>query len=113
MADERAAGASGPHGSGSRGRHRHRSRFGRYGLSSRDQHATSRPFYAALDLGTNNCRLLVATPTRESFRVVDAFSRIVRLGEGLGRTRRLADTAMDRAIGALRVCAAKLANRAA
>ncbi|RUV79081.1 exopolyphosphatase, partial [Mesorhizobium sp. M1A.F.Ca.IN.020.32.1.1] len=43
------------------------------------------PLYAALDLGTNNCRLLVAQPTRPGqFRVVDAFSRIVRLGEGLG-----------------------------
>ncbi|MEQ9608963.1 MAG: hypothetical protein RLN99_14980, partial [Kiloniellaceae bacterium] len=39
--------------------------------------------YAALDLGTNNCRLLVARPARDGFQVVDAFSRIVRLGEGL------------------------------
>jgi exopolyphosphatase/guanosine-5'-triphosphate,3'-diphosphate pyrophosphatase len=43
----------------------------------------SGPTYAALDLGTNNCRLLVARPTRDSFRVIDAFSRIVRLGEGI------------------------------
>ena len=42
-----------------------------------------RPAYAALDLGTNNCRLLVARPIREGFRVVDAFSRIIRLGEGM------------------------------
>jgi exopolyphosphatase/guanosine-5'-triphosphate,3'-diphosphate pyrophosphatase len=111
MADERAGGASGPHGAGSRGRHRPRSRFGRYGSSSRDQHGASRSSYAALDLGTNNCRLLVALPTRDSFRVVDAFSRIVRLGEGLGRTRRLADAAMDRAVDALRVCAMKLTHR--
>ncbi|MGL5736867.1 MAG: Ppx/GppA family phosphatase, partial [Beijerinckiaceae bacterium] len=41
------------------------------------------PVYAALDLGTNNCRLLVAVPTPQGFRVIDAFSRIVRLGEGL------------------------------
>ncbi|WP_085423371.1 Ppx/GppA phosphatase family protein [Xaviernesmea oryzae] len=68
--------------------------------------------YAALDLGTNNCRLLVAQPTRPGqFRVVDAFSRIVRLGEGLGASRRLSPEAMDRAVEALRICAAKLANK--
>lgn len=68
--------------------------------------------YAALDLGTNNCRLLIAQPTRPGqFRVVDAFSRIVRLGEGLAATGRLSDDAMDRAVEALRVCAAKLAAR--
>ena len=68
--------------------------------------------YAALDLGTNNCRLLVAQPTRPGqFRVVDAFSRIVRLGEGLAANRRLSNDAMDRAIEALKVCAGKLANR--
>jgi exopolyphosphatase/guanosine-5'-triphosphate,3'-diphosphate pyrophosphatase len=68
--------------------------------------------YAALDLGTNNCRLLIAQPTRPGhFRVVDAFSRIVRLGEGLGATGRLSQDAMDRAVDALRVCASKLANR--
>ena len=69
-------------------------------------------FYAALDLGTNNCRLLVAQPTRPGqFRVVDAFSRIVRLGEGLAATRRLSDDAMDRAVEALKVCASKLSSR--
>ncbi|UXN61025.1 Ppx/GppA phosphatase family protein [Phyllobacterium zundukense] len=67
------------------------------------------PLYAALDLGTNNCRLLVASPTRPGqFRVVDAFSRIVRLGEGLGATGRLNDNAMDRAIEALKICRDKL-----
>ncbi|MBC8129203.1 MAG: Ppx/GppA family phosphatase [Rhizobiaceae bacterium] len=70
------------------------------------------PAYAALDLGTNNCRLLVAVPTRPGqFRVIDAFSRIVRLGEGLSRTGRLAAPAMDRAIAALTVCAQKLSAR--
>jgi len=112
MADERAGGASGPRGPGpARGRRRHRSRFGRYGPHLRHGGDAGRRFYAALDLGTNNCRLLIAHPTRDSFRVVDAFSRIVRLGEGLGRTRRIADASMDRAIGALRVCAMKLAHR--
>jgi exopolyphosphatase/guanosine-5'-triphosphate,3'-diphosphate pyrophosphatase len=68
--------------------------------------------YAALDLGTNNCRLLVAQPTRPGqFRVVDAFSRIVRLGEGLGASGMLSADAMDRAVEALRVCAGKLASR--
>ncbi len=69
------------------------------------------PLYAALDLGTNNCRLLVAEPWHQSFRVVDAFSRIVRLGEGLSRSGRLSDAAQDRAIDALRVCHGKLQAR--
>lgn len=68
-------------------------------------------FYGALDLGTNNCRLLVATPRDYGFRVVDAFSRIVRLGEGVGHSRRLSEAAMARAIEALKVCAGKLAER--
>ena len=71
-----------------------------------------RPSYAALDLGTNNCRLLVASPTKPGrFRVVDSFSRIVRLGEGLGATGRLSDAAMTRAVDALVICAAKLKSR--
>ena len=69
------------------------------------------PFYAALDLGTNNCRLLIATPKERGFRVVDAFSRIVRLGEGIGANGRISDAAMVRAIEALQVCKAKLAER--
>lgn len=79
--------------------------------------------FAALDLGTNNCRLLIArsTPLPQGgaaaqagappFTVVDAFSRIVRLGEGLGQTGALSAAAMDRAIDALKVCAAKLRRR--
>jgi exopolyphosphatase / guanosine-5'-triphosphate,3'-diphosphate pyrophosphatase len=66
------------------------------------------PCYGALDLGTNNCRLLLAKPTRDGFVIVDAFSRIVRLGEGLGNSGRLKQDAMDRTIDALRVCANKL-----
>ncbi len=70
------------------------------------------PLYAALDLGTNNCRLLVASPTRPGqFRVVDAFSRIVRLGEGLSTTGRLNEQAMDRAVEALKICRDKLTVR--
>ncbi len=64
--------------------------------------------YGALDLGTNNCRLLVASPSAQGFRVIDAFSRIVRLGEGLGHHGRLNDAAMARTIEALRVCSNKL-----
>lgn len=69
------------------------------------------PLYAALDLGTNNCRLLIVRPAREGFRVVDSFSRIVRLGEGLSRTGRLDPGAMDRAYEALRICAERIARR--
>jgi exopolyphosphatase/guanosine-5'-triphosphate,3'-diphosphate pyrophosphatase len=64
--------------------------------------------YAALDLGTNNCRLLVAKPDKSGFSVVDAFSRIVRLGEGLGSSNVLSNQAMDRTIEALRVCQSKI-----
>lgn len=64
--------------------------------------------YAALDLGTNNCRLLIAEPQRAGFRVVDAFSRIVRLGEGISSSRRLSEAAQDRAIEALKICRQKL-----
>ena len=67
--------------------------------------------YAALDLGTNNCRLLVARPVDGGFRVIDAFSRIVRLGEGLERDGELSGAAMDRTIDALKVCALKMRRR--
>lgn len=70
------------------------------------------PLYAALDLGTNNCRLLIATPSRPGqFRVVDSFSRIVRLGEGFGTSGRLGDQAMNRAIEALKICRDKLESK--
>ncbi len=68
--------------------------------------------YAALDLGTNNCRLLIAAPTVRGFRVLDAFSRIVRLGDGLAHTGRLDEAAMDRAVAALKVCADRIRKRA-
>jgi exopolyphosphatase/guanosine-5'-triphosphate,3'-diphosphate pyrophosphatase len=66
------------------------------------------PAYAALDLGTNNCRLLVARRAPKGFNVIDSFSRIVRLGEGLGNCGYLSEAAMVRTIAALRVCAGKL-----
>jgi exopolyphosphatase/guanosine-5'-triphosphate,3'-diphosphate pyrophosphatase len=67
--------------------------------------------YAALDLGTNNCRLLIARPQGSGFAVVDAFSRIVRLGEGLATSGKLSDAAIERTIAALRICAEKLKRR--
>ncbi len=70
-----------------------------------------RTAYAALDLGTNNCRLLIAREGGDGFTVVDAFSRVVRLGEGLTSTGRMSDEAMDRAVEALTVCADKLKRR--
>ncbi len=66
---------------------------------------------AALDLGTNNCRLLIASPHRHGFRIVDAFSRIVRLGEGLSQSGVLSEAAMGRTISALKVCADKIDRR--
>ena len=74
----------------------------------RDSH---RHTYGAVDLGTNNCRLLIARPNDGGFTVIDAFSRIVRLGEGLSQTGRLSTAAMDRAVAALGICADKLRRR--
>jgi len=67
--------------------------------------------YAALDLGTNNCRLLIARPDGPAFRVLDAFSRIVRLGEGVSRTGELSEAAMERTMEALHICRRKMDER--
>jgi exopolyphosphatase / guanosine-5'-triphosphate,3'-diphosphate pyrophosphatase len=83
-------------------------------LSAPEPAAPAEPradLYAALDLGTNNCRLLVARPGPGGFRIVDSFSRIVRLGEGLGLGNRLADGAMRRTLDALATCADRLNDR--
>jgi exopolyphosphatase / guanosine-5'-triphosphate,3'-diphosphate pyrophosphatase len=95
-----------------------RSRRGRrspYGLPRQEQTQSDiipgAPTYAALDLGTNNCRLLVARPTHDSFRVVDAFSRIIRLGEGVSHSGRISDAAVERAVEALAICRDKMRNR--
>lgn len=67
------------------------------------------PIFAAIDLGTNNCRLLIAKPARTGgFRVIDSFSRIVRLGEGLAETGRLSPAAIERTVAALKICAEHL-----
>ena len=73
--------------------------------------ADQRRTYAALDLGTNNCRLLIARPAGDGFVIVDAFSRIVRLGEGLHASGRLSEAAIERAVAALAICAEKLKRR--
>jgi exopolyphosphatase / guanosine-5'-triphosphate,3'-diphosphate pyrophosphatase len=75
------------------------------------RHWIGRTAYAALDLGTNNCRLLIAKAGGDGFTIVDAFSRVVRLGEGLNATGKMSDEAMDRAVEALAVCAEKLKRR--
>lgn len=75
------------------------------------RHARPKPVYAALDLGTNNCRLLIARPVPGGFRILDAFSRIVRLGEGLSGSGRLGEAAIARTIAALRICRGKMEAR--
>ncbi|UZE47367.1 Ppx/GppA phosphatase family protein [Rhodopseudomonas sp. P2A-2r] len=67
--------------------------------------------YAALDLGTNNCRLLIACPSADGFRVIDSFSRIVRLGEGVSTTGVISDAAIARAISALSICRDKIQSK--
>jgi exopolyphosphatase/guanosine-5'-triphosphate,3'-diphosphate pyrophosphatase len=69
--------------------------------------------YAALDLGTNNCRLLIACPTGDGFRVVDSFSRIIRLGEGISATGSISEAAIERAITALSICRDKIHSKKA
>ncbi len=82
-----------------------------YLRSGRHGNKTKVAVYGALDLGTNNCRLLLAKPQRRGFRVVDSFSRIIRLGEGLSKSNYLSDEAMDRTIDALKICSEKMAYR--
>jgi exopolyphosphatase/guanosine-5'-triphosphate,3'-diphosphate pyrophosphatase len=69
--------------------------------------------YAALDLGTNNCRLLIACPTGDGFRVIDSFSRIIRLGEGISATGCISEAAIDRATAALSICRDKIQSKRA
>ncbi len=67
-----------------------------------------KPLYAALDLGTNSCRMLIAEPEGAHFRVVDAFSKSVRLGLDLERTGSLSRAGINRTLQALHVCSHKL-----
>src|SRR5712672_4484491 len=90
----------------------HRGRRGRgpYGGDWREPDEP-RTTYAALDLGTNNCRLLVARPSGDGFHVIDAFSRIIRLGEGISASGRISEAAIERAVEALGICRDKMQNR--
>ena len=95
-------------------RPRRRSPWGRrppYGDPRQHDGLHGPPTYAALDLGTNNCRLLVARPAGDSFRVIDAFSRIIRLGEGVSASGRISEAAIVRAVEALGICRDKMKNR--
>lgn len=104
LSPDGAMAMSGPPASAGRGAHApDRPSNGRAGHADGRQNP-----YAALDLGTNNCRLLVARPSPRGFRVIDAFSRIIRLGEGVAASRRLSQEAIDRTIDALEICAAKM-----
>lgn len=78
---------------------------------TRKRSAKNNRVFAALDLGTNNCRLLIARPTARGFAVIDGFSRIVRLGEGVSDAGELSDAAIERTVDALRICARKMARR--
>ena len=80
--------------------------------NSGESNSETAPLLAVLDLGTNNCRLLIAAPAKaaDSFRIVDSFSRIVRLGEGVSQTGLLSDAALDRTIAALKICSDRIAK---
>ncbi len=80
-------------------------------LSDRQNVSSDQPLYGALDLGTNNCRLLLAKPSDDGFRVVEAFSRVTRLGEGLANCGHLSEAAIERTLCALRQCAQRLERR--
>jgi exopolyphosphatase/guanosine-5'-triphosphate,3'-diphosphate pyrophosphatase len=99
-------------------RQRKRGGAGKASSSGRASETTARsrtaPIVAAVDLGTNNCRLLIVSPTKSgAFRVVDSFSRIVRLGEGLSTSGELSAAAIERTVAALKVCADRIAKSGA
>ncbi len=84
-------------------------RSGLYGRRSKSRNCErDGAVYAAIDLGTNTCRMLAAKPQAGGFKVVDSFSRIVRLGEGLSENGLLKDEAVDRTVQALKICAEKI-----
>jgi exopolyphosphatase / guanosine-5'-triphosphate,3'-diphosphate pyrophosphatase len=115
MNDEAPRGGLGADGAKRRPRWGRRTPYGIRRDIREPWRASSREYdsatYAALDLGTNNCRLLVARPTIDGFRVIDAFSRIIRLGEGVAASGRISDAAIARAVEALLICRQKMRAR--
>ena len=103
MPDQQSAGSdqAAPNGGSQRRRPRHKRGSGR--SNGRKTHT-----FAAVDLGTNNCRLLIAKDAGESFKIIDSYSRVVRLGQGLASSGRLSDESMDAAVEALKACASKM-----
>ena len=109
MPDEQNAGSEdvAPNGRSRRRRARHKRGSGQGGRSKGRKDAT----FAALDLGTNNCRLLIARDMGSSFRIIDSYSRVVRLGQGLAATGELSQSSMDAAVEAIAVCASKMKSK--
>ena len=87
---------------------RRRARYKRGGGSGARPRRRQANVYAALDLGTNNCRLLIAKDSGDAFKIIDSYSRVVRLGQGLAATGTLSDESMNAAVEAIAVCAAKM-----
>ena len=102
MPDEQNSGSERAASNGRRSRKRARHRRGSGGKGRKSSS------YAALDLGTNNCRLLIARDQGDSFRIIDSYSRVVRLGQGLAASGQLSDESMDAAVEAIKVCASKM-----
>jgi len=92
---------SGSRGGTSNGTRRRRNRQKRHS-------AGKSQYFGAVDLGTNNCRLLIARSMPQGFQVVDSYSNVVRLGAGLASTGKLAEPNMDAAVEAIKACAAKM-----
>ena len=109
MPDEHNAGSGdvAPNGRSRRRRARHKRGSGQGGRSKGRKDAT----FAAVDLGTNNCRLLIARDMGSSFRIIDSYSRVVRLGQGLAATGELSQSSMDAAVEAIAVCASKMKSK--
>ncbi|PHR93404.1 MAG: exopolyphosphatase [Robiginitomaculum sp.] len=89
-------------------RHRRGSGHGSRNGSNRGSGRGKGQYFGAIDLGTNNCRLLIARSTPNGFHVVDSYSNVARLGAGLAATGRLSEASMDAAVKAIGICAAKM-----
>ncbi|CAM3797525.1 Ppx/GppA phosphatase family protein [Litorimonas haliclonae] len=103
MPDQKSSGSASSSAKG----HERRRRSGRPRRRSGEKPAT----YAALDLGTNNCRLLIAKELSHGFQIVDSYSKVVRLGQGLAASGQLSQQSMDAAVNALGVCARKMKSK--